>query len=100
MPIKPWQVKTVVNPIPILEMLNTGKVCLRIVLSESPAGLIIAWSADPQPWVLDSHGSEVAPKKVYFYKFSSDAAADGGIGTTALENSWYLKNAFASQKAF
>lgn len=38
-------------------------------------------------------------KNVYLYKFSSDAAADGGIGTTALEDSWYLKNAFASQKA-
>ena len=25
MPIKPWQVKTVVNPIPILEMLKYGK---------------------------------------------------------------------------
>ena len=30
---------------------------------------------------------------------NNDAAADGGIGTTALEDSWYLKNAFASQKA-
>ena len=69
------------------------------MVSEPRAGLVIAWSADPQPWVLDSHGSEVVPKNVYFYKFSSDAAADGGIGTTALEDSWYLKNAFASQKA-
>ena len=32
------------------------KACLRVVVSESPAGLVIAWSADPQPWVLDSLG--------------------------------------------
>ena len=54
------------------------------------------WSTTLSPWFT---GSEVVPKNVYLYKFSSDAAADGGIGTTALEDSWYLKNAFASQKA-